>query len=694
MLLGGIALGLILGLLAGGRLEHLVTVRLRWTAVLFAALILRYGAELLLDRGIGIVELLRLPLFGLAFGMLLLALWVNRRQPGFSLAFVGTLSNAVAIILNGGRMPIWLPSLLGAGLQPADANTSFHVLLRSPNLDAPFLLHAGPLADLIPIPLPVIQNVASIGDVFLTAGLAFFLFVTVVRSPEDAEDLHDFGRDGSGGQLVGMAGATRMPRTLESVLGSRTVRAETGLAPGLSEASVLDRPLVLAGAGPGLAAPALAPLPLELEGVPGVAIPRPGVPRVVERARRHPYVRLALNNSFTALWTGQLISLFGDRLHQIALGLLVLSVTGSPIAVALAFMAATLPNLLLGPVAGTLVDRWDHREVMIVSDLLRASAVLLVPVVASVSIWLVYPLIFIVTCVSIFFRPAKTAIMPQLVEEDELVTANSATWLGETLADVIGYPLAGLFVGFLGTALPLAFWIDGATYVASAILIATIAAPTMTRREPAVDGGTREGLVAEMKAGWHFLRNDVVLLANTLQGVAGQFTAGVTLAVTIVYASDAIHRGTLNTATVYAFLETGLGVGNLVGGFVIGLVGTRLAKGRLVIVGYALYGLMVMGLALTGSLPVALGLMFGAGVANMVYIIPSQTLFQERAPLDMIGRVVGIRFALVFGAMTLAMGLGGVLTAAVGVQPVLFLFGSITLVAGLAGLLSPAVRNV
>jgi MFS family permease len=692
MLIGGIALGLILGLIAGGRLEHLVTVKLRWTAILFAALILRFGTELLLDRGIGIVETLRLPLFSVAFGMLLLALWRNRRQPGLSLAFVGTLSNAVAVVVNGGRMPIWLPSLLGAGLSPADASTSFHTLLRTSDLDAGFLLHAGPLADVIPIPLPIIQTVASIGDVFLTAGLAFFLFVTLVRTPAD-DDLHDLGPADSGDRLIGVAGTTRMPRTLESVLGSRTVRAETGLGPSLAEASMLERPFTLAGAA-GAVAPSMAPLPLELEGVPGVAIPRPGVPRVVERARRHPYVRLAINNSFTALWTGQLVSLFGDRLHQIALGLLVLSVTGSPIAVAFAFMAATLPNLLLGPVAGTLVDRWDHREVMIVSDLLRASAVLLVPVMASISIWLVYPLIFIVTCISIFFRPAKTAILPRLVKDDELVTANSATWLGETLADVIGYPLAGLFVGFLGTALPLAFWIDGATYVASAILIATIAVPAMQRRAPvATSEGPHESLVAEMKAGWHFLRNDVVLLANTLQGVAGQFTAGVTLAVTIVYASEAIQRGTLNTATAYAFLETGLGLGNLVGGFVIGLIGARIAKGRLVIVGYAVYGLTVMGLALTGSLPVALAMMFGAGVANMVYIIPSQTLFQERAPADMIGRVVGFRFALVFGAMTLAMGLGGVLTAVIGVQPVLFLFGTITLLAGLAGLLSPAVRD-
>ncbi|MEJ7696542.1 MAG: hypothetical protein WKF78_07985 [Candidatus Limnocylindrales bacterium] len=81
---------------------------------------------------------------------------------------------------------------------------------------------------------------------------------------------------------------------------------------------------------------------------------------------------------------------------------------------------------------------------------------------------------FLITSISIFFRPARVAILPRLVEEDELLTANSAMWVGETMADVIGYPLAGLFVVSLGTALPVAFWLDSATYIGSAALLSTI----------------------------------------------------------------------------------------------------------------------------------------------------------------------------------------------------------------------------
>jgi len=126
---------------------------------------------------------------------------------------------------------------------------------------------------------------------------------------------------------------------------------------------------------------------------------------------------------------------------------------------------------------------------------------------------------------------------------------------------------------------------------------------------------------------------------------------------------------------------------------VIGLIGAKLAKGRTVIAGYAAAGLCIALLAVTGNLPAAFGLVTGFGIANMVFVIPSQTLFQLRTPPDLMGRVVGFRFALVFGSMTLAMAVGGVLGAFFGAAVVIGAFGVLTLVAGLAGLLVPAVRD-
>ena len=713
MLILGILIGLLLGLVAGGSIMNLALVRLRWVAALLLAVIVRFATEYLLSRGNPVAETLRVPLFVAAFGILLAALWVNRTHPGLRLAFVGILLNTIAILANAGHMPVWLPSLTAAGFQTSDL-TSFHVLV-GPALTSDFFLRAGPLADILPIPVPLIRNVASIGDVFLTAGLGFFLFATIVRVHDaSAEETYD----DSERPLTGLVGTARLSRTLSSAIGGQRVRAGTGLAPSLIETASLTRPLILGTPGPGLAEPgtvaSLRARTVALAPAPGagsvtfddtVAIPRRPRVEVGERVRQHPYVRLALNGSFSALWTGQLISLFGDRVHQVALTFLVAGVTNSPLAVAFVFVAATLPNLLLSPIAGTFVDRWNQRDVLIVSDLLRAAAVLIIPIFAVANIYLVYPLVFVITSISIFFRPARVAVLPRIVRSDELVTANSAMWAGETFADVIGYPLAGLFVAFLGTALPLAFWVDAATYAASAVLIASIAIPAIKRRpKPWSTVGRTEGadsepapvqagVFAEMVEGFRFLRSERVLFANTIQAAFAQFAIGSLTALTPIFVRDVLAPPDVDPKAAYAFLETAIGVGNLVGGFAIGLVGARLMKGRLVIAGYVMWGLAMIAFALSGNLIVDFGILLGAGVANMVFVIPSQVLFQERTPADMIGRVVGFRFALVFGSMTLAMALGGLLAQVVGVTPVLVISGLVTIVAGLSGLLVPEMRD-
>ena len=681
MLLIGLLIGLIAGFAAGGRLDNLIAIRLRWPLLIFGALALRLGTEAALTRDVGIVDSLRVPLLAAAYGILGVGLWANRARPGMSLALVGIGLNAAAILVNGGFMPVWEPSLTAAGFGRADVLSPIHVILPA-TLDANFLRSAGPLGDLIPVPLPWLRNVLSIGDVILGAGLAFFLFAGLVRRP--AETWPD-GRPIRGldpSQPVTLAGPA-----LHDLQGG--VRAGTGLAASLVGLAALERPVVLGGSGAGLASPT----PASSGRVTAPALP--GAFRgVAIRARHHPYVRLAVNGSFSALWTGQLISLLGDRIHQVALAALVYGTTNSAIAGALTFVAATLPNLLFGPLAGVLVDRWDQKRVLILSDLLRAAIVLLIPAGVGVNVVLAYPLVFLLTTVSIFFRPARTAVIPRVVREDELVTANSATWMSETLADVVGYPMAGLFVAFLGSALPLAFWLDSVSYVASALLVVAVVIPPVVRGVGFVEPVPGlAGIRDDLAAGWRFLRREPVLLANTLQAVVGQLTIGATIALAPLYAKVVLRLDSLDWTAAYAFIETGIGIGNLLGGFVIGLLGARIAKGRMVIGGYAAYGLAVVGLGLTTSLPLALGLAFAMGVSNMVFIIPTQTLFQERTPGHMIGRVVGFRFSAVFGAMTFAMAASGVLGDVAGVGPVFVVFGVITVAAGLAGLASQPLRD-
>lgn len=617
MLIGGILLGIVVGIAAGGSLGNFASIRLRRTWLLLVAVALRYGTEALLTEGVPLVETLRLPLLTLSFAILLAALWTNRTYPGLSLAFVGILLNAIVIVVNGGYMPVWEPSLIAAGFRPEDASTAIHILMPA-TLDASFLLRLGPLADVIPVPLAYIQNVASVGDTFLGAGLAFFLFAGLVRVPlEITDDQLELIRQ----RLAALTGPTHRGPAYE--FGGPL---ETGLTPAIAQTAALERPSLLGGTGQRLASPTAGPIAREAPrpgptaeemaidagaaiGAPAdveqraAASALPGVATGAQVAL-HPFIRLALNGSFSALWAGQLISQFGDRLHQLALVAVVAITTGSALATGLVFVAASLPNLLLSSIAGTFVDRWDRKEVLIVSDVLRAAVVLLIPLAVVTNVLLIYPMVFLLTTITIFFRPVRVAILPRIVEERDLLTANSAMWVGETLADVIGYPLAGLFVVALGSAVPLAFWVDSATYLASATLLTAIvvraAKPRAGSEVPARAGTSagdavegRRGFTVELAAGWQFLRSEPALLANTIQAAIAQFTIGIVTALTAVYALRIFGDSDFGWQAVYGFIETGIGVGNLAGGFVVGLIGARLARGRMVILGYAAWGLLV-----------------------------------------------------------------------------------------------------
>ena len=138
---------------------------------------------------------------------------------------------------------------------------------------------------------------------------------------------------------------------------------------------------------------------------------------------------------------------------------------GTPLDLGIALAMTALPNVLLGPLAGALVDRWDRRVTMIVCDILRAGLVLLVPLVIGISMWMVYAVAFAVATIGLLFRPAKNAVVPAIVDEDQLVTANSASSINETMADLIGYPIAAAIVATLAGIIGAAFVLDAGTYL-------------------------------------------------------------------------------------------------------------------------------------------------------------------------------------------------------------------------------------
>ena len=190
---------------------------------------------------------------------------------------------------------------------------------------------------------------------------------------------------------------------------------------------------------------------------------------------------LRQNRGFRQLWLGQVVSQLGDWFDTIAVMTLVLNLTGSGRDVGLIMVARFLPSVLVGPLSGVVADRFNRRTIMIVSDILRAIVVLgFLFVRRPDQIWIIYALTVLQLTFSTFFEPAKSAAIPSIVAENELVAANaiaSVTWSAMlTLGAVAG----GLVTGWFGT--DAAFVVDSLTYLVSAALIARVRFPRRPQR--------------------------------------------------------------------------------------------------------------------------------------------------------------------------------------------------------------------
>jgi MFS family permease len=639
MFLSVIALALVVGALAGGGLPRLAQLRLRWIWVLGVALALRVGSAVLAANGLADGLPLGWAFIG-AYLLIFVWLWGNWRVPGLQVAAIGIGLNTLALLLNGGQMPIWSVAFAAAGFTPADLGSDpFHFVLATAS-PAEFVSRGGIFGDVVPIPLPVIRDVLSIGDVLLAIGIFWAIVYSMIRPEAPLRPALSFGpRPGDPFPAAVVAGAVPAPM------------------------------------------PPVAPV---------VPLPVPTVPAEPRIRPQSAYMELVRNRSFSLLWFGQLISFFGDRIHQVALGFLVIN-RGTPLDVGFVFAATAIPSVFLGPVAGALVDRWDRRRTMIACDLVRAALVLLVPWVIEIHIALVYVIAFAVATIGLLFRPAKNAVVPAIVTEEQLVTANSASSVSETIADLIGYPVAAAIVAAMGIGLiTAAFVLDSATYVVSAFLIWGMSVP---REDLVTERFSVRAILREMNEGLRFLLHQAELLANTLVTAVAQLAFGAEVVGSLIYAERVLDRTLLGFPENYGWMMASLGLGSVIGGLFIGAFASHTPKGPMTIAGFVTMGLSLVAIGLTNHPYVAIALFFAVGAANMLFLVPTITLFQERTPQRLFGRVVSTRQALTLGTMAISMGLAGWLAGLIGAAAVLMLGGALVTVAGLSGLLVPAMRD-
>lgn len=397
--------------------------------------------------------------------------------------------------------------------------------------------------------------------------------------------------------------------------------------------------------------------------------------------------------NFTALWAGQLVSTLGDRLHQIALLVLVGSLTANDLGqIGLLFVTIGLPALLFGPLAGALADRWDCRGVMLAADLARVPLVLAIPALARADLRWVYALTFLLTTAGLFFKPAKGAIIPQLVPADRLTRANAVAAVTDSAMDVLGYPLAAALIAGLtglaagGRGVELAFYVDAGTYLFSAAMIALLAVPHARR---AGAGPGSDGLGRLLVEGTRVLRANATLLANTVVATVVVFVAFGSWTLAYGYAVEVTGTG----AAGYALLEAAMGAGAVVGGLLVGRWGDRLPKGPAILAGVITMGLTDAALAAVADVRLAAGLLALGGAGNMLFVIPSVTLVQEATPPACLGRVLGLRDTLLTLAFVVANALAGLGAARFGVQAMYALNGGLLVAVGTLAFLAPSARD-
>ena len=359
---------------------------------------------------------------------------------------------------------------------------------------------------------------------------------------------------------------------------------------------------------------------------------------------------LRRNREFRLLWLGQVVSQLGDWFNTIAVMTLVLRLTGSGRAVGLIFVTRFLPSVFAGPLSGVVADRFDRRRIMILTDVLRALVVLgFIFVRRPEHVWLIYALTVAQLTLSTFFEPAKSAALPSVVEDRDLVTANAITSVTWSVMLTLGAAIGGLITGWVGT--DASFVLDSLTYLASAALVAAVRLPKRPPRARRRLTVARALGITDTLEGAAYVRARPRVLAYlavkpawglgggilTLLGVFGEkiFTVG--------------GRAATGIGVLYAARGIGTAVGPIVARRVAG--GSRRAMQTSIGLSFAVGGLFYAAFGLSQNFAVALAVLAVAHMGGSVLWVFSTVLLTQAVEDEFRGRV----FAAELAALTLTL---------------------------------------
>jgi len=377
------------------------------------------------------------------------------------------------------------------------------------------------------------------------------------------------------------------------------------------------------------------------------------------------------NPNFRRLFLAHATSRAGDAFNTVALVVLVFRLTGSGLGVAATVVFEVIPIIVLGPVAGLLADRYPRRRLMIAADVGRA---VLVAVLVITHSWVgvAFMVAFGLSVGSLIFNPASSSLVPDVVEDDEIVEANTALWTVAVAAQIVLAPLAGVVIGWAGVG-P-AFAVNAASYLGSALLLSRL------------DAGKSPAAVlvrgwASVRQGIDTVRDSTLLSRLAVVQVLASLSAGATSGLLVVLASERLHVGPSGFGVLIAAIGIGAATGPLV-------LRRRIKPNdkRWLFGPYAVRGAVDLSLAAVTQ-PVIAGAALGVyGVGTSTGMIAYQSTLQIAVPSEVRGRAFALYDALWNATRLISLGLGGLVADATSIRTVYVLGGMLLLAAGAVGL--------
>jgi MFS family permease len=391
------------------------------------------------------------------------------------------------------------------------------------------------------------------------------------------------------------------------------------------------------------------------------------------------FVDVLRNRDFLALWLGQIVSQIGDSFTFLALLITVNRLTGSTVAMGLMMVSLTLPQLLFSFLAGVVVDRVDRKWVMIVSDLLRGVCVLaFLTVHTAEQVYVFYIVGFLLSSVGVFFSPAKTAMIPRIIKDDQrLLSANALSQTIRVVALLIGPALAGFAIAWLGATV--AFVVDSLTYFVSALAIASIRTSGRTVDESRMGVAMVWRRLAE---GFSYTLHNSTILGIIITLLVAFLGVGAIEVLFVPYLQGEFGSG----AEGVGFVQAAQGLGMLVGSVIVGNLAARFRLTRIIAWTIALLGIAIVACGLASRFMIIPMTTFIAGLSLAPLNASLSTLMQVTVPDDKLGRVGSVVDTTVTVSYLVSMGGAAFLAGALGIRAVFVGAGLVTVLSVLPAL--------